>query len=250
MEFIKIETNGNDYLFFDFLKGDKPKINYPLFAKKISNRRFGVGSDGIVLIEKSVGVDVKLIMFNSDGNQGNICGSALCSSVLYLSKGQKRAFQIMTYSGVKSGILQKNGYSKIYPFDPKIIEKINFAGRDFYKVNVGNLHFVHICKKIPNDFKSISEEIEKKYDVNIEFAKKLDTNSYKVRVWERGSKETFACGSGAVAVAKVVNYLNNFTENIVKIKYPGGDYLVEKKSGITSLVGKSKIVFTGQYEII
>ena len=249
LSFTKIQTIGNDYLYFDFLKVQKPSgVDFGELSKKISDRRFGVGADGIVLIEKDKSNDCFMRIYNSDGSRGAMCGSALCGIVNYLSSSTSGEIYISTDSGVRAAKLEKDGKSRVQMGVPRFVGKTCVENLEFYKIGVGNNHFVHLCKKIPDNFETICKRVEKEFDVNIEFAQRVDERTFNVRVWERGSQETFACGTGAVAVSFVASKFFGIYQKNIAINLKGGNYLVEFEDEVAFLTGLAKQVFRGSIE--
>jgi diaminopimelate epimerase len=253
MKFTKITAQGNDYLYFDYLEEKEPKLNMIEFAKKYSNRYFGVGSDGIVWMLPSKKADLKMRIWNADGTEAKMCGSALRSVVMfYGQKYSKEKVLVETNSGIKSG--------KIIDFAKKIVE-VNMGEVEFlnyaetiaiqmktgYQIDVGNPHFVIFDED--NIFqlgKQISENPFFINGTNVELVKIISKDEIDIKIWERGSGATLACGTGATASAAIA--MKKFKlDNRIKVNMPGGNVFVKynKISGDYFLSGEVDFICEG-----
>ncbi len=242
IKFTKMHGCGNDYIYINCFNLDIKNPNK--LSTIMSPRHFSVGADGVVLILKSNVADAKMRMFNLDGSEGLMCGNAIRCIGKYLYDNKivnKKEISIETLSGIKYlKLFVENGkVSKvsvdmgIASFNPKKIpllkenEMINeecFINNSNYKmtaVSMGNPHSVIYLDEIDNlDLEKIGPVFENNKlfpeRVNTEFIKIIDKNHLKMRVWERGSGETYACGTGACATvaASCKNGICNFNENI------------------------------------
>jgi carbamoyl-phosphate synthase large subunit len=245
----------------------------------LSDRHFGVGSDGIVLICNSEKTDARMKMYNADGSEGKMCGNAIrCVAKFLYDNGivNDKKMKIETASGVRALEL-KIGDSKVSSvkvnmgvavFDPvkipvnlsgeSVINRIVNIANENYKINcvsVGNPHCVIFYDEIDN--LNISD-IGKKFEnseifpegINIEFVKIVNENSIKMRVWERGSAETFGCGTGACA-ASVCSVLNGYFEKNkdIKIFLRGGEMSVNYTDKNIYMTGECEKVFDGTIEV-
>ena len=253
-----MHAQGNDYIYFDFLENKIPDIDFSKLSRDISNRHFGVGSDGIVLILEDPDSDAFMRIFNSDGSEGKMCGSALkCISSLLAKKTWKKELKINTVTGIKTGLIVNKELDevKINLGTPEIIGKEpveieNFKG---YLIQTGNKHFVTFVEKlIPNIANRYGPIIEANMHfpdgINVEFAKINSRNSIEIKIWERGSGETLACGTGACAVV-YAGIKMGLLENTVNVIQPGGTVLVEYDGENIFLTGKVNYIFSGTYEI-
>lgn len=234
MNFTKITAQGNDYLYFDYLEKTPPEIEMGDFARKYSNRYFGVGSDGIVWMLPSNKADLKMRIWNADGTEANMCGSALRSVVMYYgNKNLQDTVSVETNSGIRSG--------RIIDFSNKIVE-VNMGRVVFqnyaetivvqmktgYQVNVGNPHFVIFDEGDINSIgKKISENQFFKNGVNVELVKIISQKEIEIKIWERGSGATLACGTGATASAAIAMKKFNLDKEI-KVNMPGGSVIVKR----------------------
>ncbi len=279
MKFTKMHGAGNDYIYINCFeeKVDNPEQT----AIKLSDRHFGVGGDGIVLICPSETADFRMDMYNADGSRGKMCGNATrCVAKYVYDNGMtdKNEIDLETLSGIKHiKMTVKNnvvvsatvnmGAPITKPEDiPVSLEGdivlgrvINIAEQDFAItcVSMGNPHCVTFVADPDNmDLPKIGSLFENNPifpdRINTEFVSVLDANTLKMRVWERGSGETLACGTGACAtVAAAV--LNGYCEKDkdIKLKLKGGELVIrwDSKSNDIFMTGPAVTVFTGKTEI-
>lgn len=282
MKFTKMQGNGNDYIYINCFDEDISKIkDLESLAINMSHRNFGIGGDGIVLIMPSKIADFRMRMFNSDGSEGNMCGNASCCIAKYVfEKGltDKTTLTLETKSGIKELVLSiKNNIvenitvdmgepifeaseipiiceeNEIIPIMNKeilIIDKI----LSFTCLSMGNPHAVTFWDS------EITTETVKRYGelteihsifpkrINVEFVNIVDKNNLIMRVWERGSGETLACGTGtcATVVASILNgYCNK--DELVCVKLQGGNLSVlwNSNNNHVYLTGTAEFSFDG-----
>ena len=280
IKFTKMEGLGNDYVYVDCTQMSENQISeISKLAVKISDRHFGIGSDGLILICKSEKADFKMVMYNSDGTQSEMCGNGIrCVGKFVYDKEltSKKDISIETLAGIKKlklytkdGKVEKVTVNMGKPIlEPKEIPvisnenivknlKIKALYREFIFtcVSMGNPHAITIVDDLDNfdvqkygKILEVDEHFPKR--ANIEFIQILDRNTIKMRVWERGAGETLACGTGASAtcVACTLNNLINKKENI-EIKLLGGNLDIKWDEDVY-MTGNAKIVFEGQIEDI
>jgi len=274
IKFTKMEGLGNDYVYMDAIN---QKIeNRSELARFVSNRNLGIGSDGLILIEKSEVADFKMTMFNSDGSQAEMCGNGIrCVAKFVYDKGMtdKTTLKIETLAGIK--ILELNvedGKVKTVRVDmgepileaekipvistEKPVKNLILKAQDkefrFTCVSMGNPHAITIVDDTESfDVKKYGEELEvnKAFPrrANVEFVQIVDKNTIKMRVWERGAGETLACGTGACATAVACN-LNGLTDRKVTIELLGGNLEIEwnKENNHVYMTGPATTVFEGE----
>ena len=275
--FTKMQGCGNDYIYINCFDIE---INFPeSLSILLSDWHYGVGGDGLVLILPSNIADAKMRMFNLDGSEGKMCGNAIrCVGKYLYDKGivKKLDMTIETLSGVKKLTLytkNRHVHSATVDMgraelDPKkipvnlsgnqIVSRAAKIGRKWYDitcVSMGNPHCIVFLSGV--DSLRISE-IGPKFEnslifperVNTEFVEVLGRNSLKMRVWERGSGETLACGTGACAAA-VAAVLNGFCEknSDIRISLLGGELIVKYTDEAVFLTGGCEKVFDGEVEI-
>ncbi|MBB6715231.1 diaminopimelate epimerase [Clostridium gasigenes] len=276
MNFTKMNGIGNDYIYFNCINEelkDPEKVSIIL-----SDRHFGVGGDGIVLILKSEISDFKMRIFNADGSEAKMCGNGIrCVGKYVYEKGltKKDFIKIDTLSGVKllkltiendevvsigvnmgEAILNSREIPVLHSQENIINEKITIDEIDYYItcISMGNPHCVVFIDDIDNlDLKTIGPKFENHSmfpdRINTEFVEIIDENTVKMRVWERGSDETLACGTGACAVV-VASVLNNYCkkDNDITVKLLGGDLTIKYQSdGLVYMTGTADFVFDGTY---
>ena len=242
IEFTKMHGLGNDYIYIDKTKFSNNILrerDLPKVARYLSNRHFGIGGDGIILVEKSNIADFKMRIFNSDGSEAEMCGNGIrCFGKYVYEKGliEKENINIETLAGIKKVKLIKNNDNKIEKIEvnmgiPKIYRKMDLKILDknlkIIPISMGNPHaviFVDNIEKIDIDKYGPAIENNKYFPrkTNVEFVEILDRNLVKMRVWERGAKETYACGTGACA-AVVAGNVNNLNKKQVKVLLKGGE---------------------------
>ncbi len=278
-EFIKMEGLGNDYIYFDCIKNPDLISNPNELAIKLSDRHFGIGGDGVVLMLPHSDVDFEMQMFNADGSEGEMCGNAIrcIGKYVYENNYTKKAdISIKTQSGnrdlnllvdesekvtnvrVNMGepILNGSDIPVALAMSEIINEPIQVEGQKFYMtcVSMGNPHCIIFVDKITDDHILEIGPILERHNlfpnrVNVEFAKIKSTDSIEMRVWERGSGETMACGTGAAAVA-VAAMLNKHTERDVTVRLKGGDLRIEwANNNHVYMTGPAIVVFRGQIDI-
>ena len=274
INFTKMHGLGNDYVYIDAIN---QKIDNPsALAKYISNRHFGIGSDGLILICKSNVADFKMRMFNSDGSEAEMCGNGIrCVGKFVYDKKytKKKIITIETLAGIKELVLNiKNNLVDTVRvdmgepiFDPKlipviskekIIKNLNIKALDkefkLTCVSMGNPHDITIIDDTNNfDIEKYGKLLEENKmfpkKTNVEFVTINDKNNITMRVWERGAGETLACGTGACATA-VACHINNLTERNVHIHLLGGDLNIywDEKDNHVYMTGPATTVFEGK----
>ena len=277
MKFTKMQGIGNDYVYVNCL--EETVENPGEVARKVSDRHFGIGSDGLILIKPSLEADFEMDMYNSDGSQGAMCGNGIrCVAKYVYDYGltDKDEISIATKSGIKYVKLQvENGKVKTVRVDmgapilnaglipivsenPQVInEAITAGGREYRMtgVSMGNPHAVIYVDDVKGlDLEKIGPKFENHERfpkrINTEFVHCIDRQTVEMRVWERGSGETLACGTGACAVA-VSSILNNLTDTQVTVKLLGGDLQIEwdREKDRVFMTGPATVVFDGVIDI-
>ena len=277
MKFTKMHGIGNDYVYVNCFK---ETVAHPSeVAIKISDRHFGIGSDGLILIKSSNVADGKMEMYNADGSQGAMCGNGIrCVAKYMYDYGitNKTSISVETKSGIKYLDLSlKNGKVdtvKVNMGTPilkaadipvrsdkeqVINEPVTVDGKEWKItcVSMGNPHAITYIE----DVKHLEiEKIGPKFEnheifpdrVNTEFVHVIDRRTVEMRVWERGSGETLACGTGACAVA-VASILNGLTEDEVTVKLLGGDLKIfwDRQENKVYMTGSATTVFDGEIDL-
>ena len=295
MHFTKMHGIGNDYVYVDCTK--ETVENPSDVAIRVSDRHFGIGSDGLILIKSSDIADFEMDMYNADGSRGKMCGNGIrCVGKYVYDHGltDKKTVRIATGSGVKILTLEtENGKVKSVRVDmgeailePEMIpvrisEKVIASSRPqaegicgrtavnvplrvlghTYKVtcvSMGNPHCI-VFMDSPEDVESLQiENIGPHFEhheafpdrVNTEFAAMQGEHEIRMRVWERGSGETWACGTGACATA-VAAILNGYGQSPVRLHLNGGDLLIEwdRETNHVFMTGPAEEVFEGEWKL-
>ncbi|MCI9177719.1 MAG: diaminopimelate epimerase [Clostridia bacterium] len=275
MMFYKMQGLGNDYVYLDCTKEKEPKKPEQL-ARMISNRNFGVGSDGLILICESSIADLKMRMFNSDGSEAQMCGNGIrCVAKLVYELGliKSHTVQIETIAGIKELRLNlAGGKVRTVTVDmgepiltpEEIPIEINKKENSVVQIQIKQKEFNATCVSMGNPHAVIFVDNVEKFEVekygsilethpifpqkaNIEFAQIIDRKTIKMRVWERGAGETLACGTGACATL-VAAVLNEKTDQKVRIELLGGNLEIEwKEDNHIYMTGPAVTVFKGEW---
>lgn len=276
MEFTKMQGLGNDYVYVNCFK---EKIENPSeMAVKVSDRHFGIGSDGLILIKPSEVADFEMEMYNADGSRGEMCGNGIrCVAKYVYDYGltDKTSISVETLGGIKYlDLTVEHGKATLVKVDmgtpilkPELIpivakgetvidEPIMVGGKEYHMtgVSMGNPHDVVFMDDIKNlEIEKIGPLFENHERfpnrINTEFVNVIDRHTAQMRVWERGSGETLACGTGACAVA-VACILNGLTENTVTVKLLGGDLQIEwdREKNTVYMTGPAEVSFDGVWK--
>lgn len=266
LQFTKMQGLGNDYIYFDCVNGALPK-NPEALSIKLSDRHFGVGSDGIVLIMPSDKADFRMRMFNADGSEGAMCGNAsrcIAKYVFDIGLTDKTDITLETKSGVKRLMIKENnGAAESVTVDmgaPKVgavSEPIStdLASYTYTFVDMGNPHCViFIDEDIAGlDIEKVGKPLENHEffpdRANVEFVNIKGGQDLNMRVWERGSGETLACGTGACAVVAAAcenGYAKRGTP--VRVHLKGGTLEITYTDEAILMTGGAEFVFSGEVE--
>lgn len=277
MKFTKMHGIGNDYVYVNCFK---EKVEDPNgVAKFVSDRHFGIGSDGLILIKPSETADFEMEMYNSDGSQGSMCGNGIrCVAKYVYDYGltDKTKFSISTKGGIKypeltvengkvSMVKVNMGAPDLTPANIPVVsekaqvvnEPIAVDGVTYHMtaVSMGNPHTVVFVDDVKGfDIEKIGPKFENHPcfpdRVNTEFCHVIDDETVEMRVWERGSGETLACGTGACATA-VACILNGYTKDKVTVKLLGGDLEIfwDREANLVYMNGPATTVFDGEIDL-
>lgn len=277
MKFTKMHGIGNDYVYVNCFK---ETVEHPSeMAIKVSDRHFGIGSDGLILIKPSEVADGKMEMYNADGSQGAMCGNGIrCVAKYMYDYGitDKTSISVETKSGIKyldltikdgkvdtvkvnmgTPILKAVDIPVRSEKEQVIDESVMVDGKEWKItcVSMGNPHAITYIDDVKNlEIEKIGPKFENHEifpdRVNTEFVRVIDRNTVEMRVWERGSGETLACGTGACAVA-VSSILNGLTEEEVTVKLLGGDLKIfwDRTENKVYMTGSATTVFDGEIDL-
>jgi len=277
MKFTKMHGAGNDYVYVNCF--EETVENPPEAAIRVSNRNFGIGSDGLILIMPSLVADVKMRMFNSDGSESEMCGNGIrCVAKYAYDHGivSKREITAETGAGILNLQLFTNGGKvdrvRVNMGEPRLTRaEIPMAGNGSMRVVSEPLNILHstfpiTCVSMGNPHCVIFVDDVKSFPVekygplienhelfprrtNVEFVQVISRTEVRQRTWERGAGETLACGTGASAVS-VAGVLNGFTERRILNHLSGGDLELEwQEDGPVFMTGPAVEVFTGEMDI-
>lgn len=280
MKFTKMHGCGNDYVYIDGF--EETVLNESETAKKISDRHFGVGGDGMIIIKKGTKADFEMVMYNADGSRAEMCGNAIrCVAKYVYDKGytNSTSFTIESMGAVKyidvavengrvvsakvdmgAPVLKAADVPVVSESEQCVKEKITVADREFEMtcVSMGNPHAVMFIDEHPIDFyldfygarfECNTAVFPRK--VNAEFAKVIDRKNIEMRVFERGTGETLACGTGSCATA-VAAIMNGLADHDVTIHLLGGDLQISwsgNENDSVFMTGPCEYVFTGEINI-
>ncbi len=274
MRFTKMQGLGNDYVYVNCFQ---ETIENPSEAAiKVSDRHFGIGSDGLILIKPSEVADFRMDMYNADGSQAEMCGNGIrCVAKYVYDYGltDQTEISVETLAGIKylklqiengkvSQITVNMGQPELNPVKipvqaegERVVDEPIVVNGVTYKmtcVSMGNPHcivFIDDTANFPLEEIGPRFENHKRFPkrVNTEFIQILNRNEVNMRVWERGSGETLACGTGACASA-VACVLNGLTEDEITLHLLGGDLSVrwDRKENVVYMTGPAKVVFDGE----
>lgn len=279
LKFTKMHGIGNDYIYFNGFTQNITNRND--LAVKLSDRHFGIGGDGIIIIDKSDVADAKMCMYNADGSEGMMCGNGIRCVGKYIYDNNivdssRDEVSIETLSGIKklkiykkdnkadkltvdmgSPILNTKDIPMNFDSEKCINRSLYVDGKEYKitAVSMGNPHCIIFMDEINNlELEKIGPKFENHIvfpkRVNTEFVKVIDKKTLQMRVWERGSGETWACGTGACAVV-VAACLNGYCEigDEITVKLRGGKLIIKYDGETVFMTGKAETVFEGEIEI-
>ena len=276
IRFTKMQGAGNDYVYVDCFAAPVPD-DLPELARRISDRHFGVGGDGLILIRPSKIADARMQMFNADGSQAEMCGNGIrCVAKYVYDHGlvRKPSLDIETACGVLALELEVHGGSTssvrvdmgapvleaeriptTFSGEQVVDRSIRVGGRalDVTCVSMGNPHCVVFVEEATDELVlGLGPQIETSpyfpSRVNVEFVEVISPSEVRQRTWERGSGETLACGTGACAVC-VAGAISGRTERAIRVHLRGGDLeLAWHENNHVTMTGPAVEVFSGEWE--
>ena len=278
MKFTKMEGCGNDYV---YVNGFDTKIEDPnKLSEIVSNRHFGIGSDGLIVINPSDVADFKMSMYNADGSEGKMCGNGIRCVAKYVYDNKmtdKTTITVETLSGIKTLVLNveddkvktvrvnmgspilESAKVPVVSEKDKVIDEPVMVNNKEYRitcVSMGNPHAVVFVDDVAGfELEKYGPLFENHKmfpkSTNTEFVEILSRNEAKMRVWERGSAETWACGTGTCATVMAC-ILNKKTDNKVLVHLRGGDLTIEyiPETNHVFMTGPATEVFSGEIDIM
>lgn len=269
----KMQGCGNDFVILDFDEFEKSGLSMSELAKKLCDRNFGIGADGMIIPDTNPNneTDIAWYFYNSDGTTAQMCGNGMRCFAKYVYDKKlvsKKCFSVKTLAGIIKPEILENGFVKVDMGIPKLQDeqipfkgerKVNLKGKEFEitPVSMGNPHCIIFTEENPLELaKEYGPDMEVHpyfpEKTNTEFVKVISRNEIEMRVFERGCGITLACGTGACA-SVVACVLNNLTEQSVKVNLLGGSVNVEWRGtrGNTNenifLIGPAEYSFTAEY---
>lgn len=282
MRFTKMQGCGNDYIYINGLTEEVSQEKKPALVRRLSDRHFGIGGDGVIFINPSKEADFEMEMYNADGSRAEMCGNGIRCVAKYVfdkgltdktdisvvSCGQIKYLQLFLEKGKVESVRVNMGAPELraerIPVmiegtesqNGIVIDEPIIVQNKAYKmtcVSMGNPHAVVFMDDVTN---LKIEEIGPCFEnherfpnrINTEFVKVLDRKTVQMRVWERGTGETLACGTGCCATV-VACILNGLTETTVTVKLLGGEILVtwDREANLVYMTGPAETVFEGEY---
>ena len=258
IDFFKYQGTGNDFVMIDNRSNAFPKDDIHLIAH-LCDRRFGIGGDGLILLENDPGVDFKMVYYNSDGNQSTMCGNGGRCLVAFAKKLQviNNETTFNAIDGLHHASVAQDGIVSLQMIDVKEIKR----APDYTFLNTGSPHHVQLVEDL--EYYNVKEngavirysELYGKAGSNVNFVSKIDDTTFSVRTYERGVEdETLACGTGVTAVAIAMNATGITSANAMDLNVEGGKLAVTfDKIGATYtnvfLKGPAEFVFQGSIAV-
>ena len=278
-KFYKLHGIGNDYIYFDCMK--EPLENVESLAIRLSDRHFSIGGDGIILLCPSTVADCRMRMFNADGSEGKMCGNGIrCVGKLAHDLGyvSSHICRIETLSGIKTlefkcdkngrvssakvdmgaAVLEADKIPSTLRGERVVDEPLTVDGKE-YKITLVSMGNPHCVTYVDDPYKIDLEKVGPLFENNALFPERINTefvrvdgkNELTMRVWERGSGETWACGTGACAVA-VASVLNGYADKNtpVTVHLRGGDLTITYTDDTVYMEGSATLAFVGEVELL
>lgn len=258
IEFYKYQGTGNDFVMIDNRMAIFPKENVELIAQ-LCDRRFGIGGDGLILLENDYDSDFKMVYYNSDGNQSSMCGNGGRCLVAFAKelKVIENSCSFIATDGLHYATIATDGLVSLQMIDVASVK----IDPDYVFLNTGSPHHVQFVEDLENY--NIKEngaairygDLYGKEGSNINFVKQIDADTFSLRTYERGVEdETLSCGTGATAVAIAMNITGKTKATAINLNVEGGKLEVsfdKNHNNFTNvfLKGPAKFVFKGEIEI-
>lgn len=260
LHFHKYQGTGNDFIMVDQRKTKYLNHEDYTTIERLCDRRFGIGADGLILLEEEHGYDFKMVYFNADGKQGSMCGNGgRCIIAFAHALGIFKAeTNFIAVDGPHHGKIKSDHVVSLQMQD---VHKVKRLGYDIFELNTGSPHYIAFCNNIPQNVVSEGQKIRysddyQKEGINVNFTKVSDKNKLEVATYERGVEdETYSCGTGVTAAALSYGLKNNLIgTNSIQIKTKGGHLEIQYhhlgSEGFTNiwLSGPALKVFEGEIE--
>jgi diaminopimelate epimerase len=250
--FTKMQAQGNDFVIIEKSVADDNSLNLPKLAKAVCDRHFGIGADGLVILDLE---NLGMVIYNADGSRPEMCGSALrCCCYLLAEKTGKTVVTVQTESGLSKGMIDSKhpDYVTVELGIPRL-KKSSLTVQNFTGdlINTGNPHFVVFRDELADNphlewGRAISEDPVFPQGANVEFIRIISRQEIELVVWERGAGATLACGTGSVA-SVFAGQNRNLLDDDVTVRLPGGSIKISKKEQSYQLSGSVTRVASGVY---
>ena len=259
--FTKMEGAGNDYVYVDAIRDRFPFERASELARRWSDRHFGIGADGLIVLTSGQRAPLRMAMWNADGSRGAMCGNGLrCLAVLATAHGHVREarFPIETDAGVREVELLNGGLVRTAMGAVQCGEEadISVAGRSlrYFPGDAGNPHAVTFVDDVEHtDVVALGRAMQSHASfpdgVNVEFVQVHGPTVLLQRTFERGSGETLACGTGAAVAALAARRSNRVRGELVEVRLRGGTLRVLLAGSSLAIEGPVRTVFTGEIEL-
>ena len=271
ISFTKMQGIGNDFVMIDVLQDGLPNVDLHRLSRDVNDRRFGIGGDGLILVEQGQSAPFKMRMFNPDGSESEMCGNGVrCFAKLLVDHGHTDgpAVDVETGAGVLRLVIIEGGQVRVDmgparltqgeigmagPSAERFLEQPVGLGFQATAVSMGNPHLVIFVEDVEAiDLSAIGPKLERHElfpnRTNVHFVQVVDSGHLIQRTWERGAGQTLACGTGACAVG-VAGFETSRSGRDVDIRLPGGVLRIEyAANGHVFMTGPAETVFVGRYE--
>ena len=258
IKFYKYQGTGNDFVMIDNRQNDFPKHNTQLI-EQLCNRRFGIGGDGLILLENDATTDFKMVYYNSDGNQSSMCGNGGRCLVAFAKKLKiiENKATFVAVDGLHNATINQNNIVSLQMQDVNNI----IIANDYVFLNTGSPHHVTLVQDLiiynvkENGARIRNSELYGQLGSNVNFVTQISDNEFRIRTYERGVEdETLSCGTGATATAIAMHATNKTSASNIKINVEGGSLNIsfQKKDNNyinVFLTGKAEFVFEGEIEL-
>ena len=257
-KFYKYQGTGNDFVMIDNRQENFPKQNVQLI-EHLCNRRFGIGGDGLILLENDATLDFKMVYYNSDGNQSTMCGNGGRCLVAFAKKLKiiESHAAFIAIDGTHNATISQNGIVSLQMQDVVDIK----TAADYVFLNTGSPHHVTMVQDLINfnvkehGARIRNSELYGKSGSNVNFVMQINNNEFTIRTFERGVEdETLSCGTGATATAIAMHAIKKSVSNHIKINVQGGSLNIsfEENNNVYKsvfLTGKAEFVFEGEIDL-
>lgn len=267
--FVKMHGIGNDFILVDGIGSPLPEADFPALSQAVNDRRFGVGGDGLILVERGSAAPFRMRMFNPDGSESEMCGNGIrCFARLLQDRGYSGgdSVDVETGAGTLTVTVEANSWVRVdmgpahllrveIPMSGPAEERFVDQAVDGFRgtaVSMGNPHLVIFVDDVASvDLEKVGPQLVHSSlfpnRVNVHFVQRLDAGHLLQRTWERGAGATLACGTGACAVG-VAAFLTERCGRVVDVQLPGGHLNIEYlENGRVLMTGPAETVFLGEW---